>query len=510
MPEETAAPGIRWAWVKEKFRVAPRYPEAARAKGEEGDCSVTVLIDAQGVPSSVEPVSCPDDFLAAASAAAMASRFYPTEEDGQFVPIRFTYNYRFRLDGASPPQPAPTSPEASVVQPREPSIEAEPLADAHAATLVVTATDPADLAMPGTLITVRSDALIGGGYQTTTDDDGRATFTGLPPGEYTVLAQMQGFIDAKRKVLLVVAKVSSVKIVLGYSEDEIILDGGPLPFRYAESGRGTWASRDELDQLPTQSLGGFVAIARHPGIGAGLEGGQIATLDGMPVSLDAVPRTAGSLLPGGVRVDQEWPSGAEPGVNVWVDKGGQSTAAFLRSEWTPGGLDTAASVNGPILKDKVWFAGVAESVDGDARIAAGMDAYPANRLRLGIQSFASSTATHSRVDLTAFPNRDISVRATAVYSMRPGELTGAPDAAEWLGDLHVDAFVGARSSERMRSWPMCSGRTPWVDPFPWAEFPAPSATPGSLPMTCRSSRELAGSGARAMRVVTHRLGSECG
>ena len=56
-----------------------------------------------------------------------------------------------------------------------------------------TAIDDGGLAIPGVMITIQSDALIGGAQQETTDDKGRFQFVSLPPGIYSLTAEKAGF-----------------------------------------------------------------------------------------------------------------------------------------------------------------------------------------------------------------------------------------------------------------------------------------------------------------------------
>lgn len=302
-------------------------------------------------------------------------------------------------------------------------------------TLAVTVTDDYGIAVPGALVTVSSDDLLGGPQQRETNEDGEANFTGLPAGRYTVMSEMLGFAPTKRRVVIVDERTVRVAVAL-WAEDTIV-GGRPLPFAQADAGRGTWIPREALDRLPELSLGGPASISRHPGLGAGLEGGEQAALRGVPVNLDAVPLVAGSIQPGGVRVwSEDWQLGAEPGVDVWVDRGGGADEASLRTAWVAGAADMAASVGGPLARDNAWFSGIAESQGGETRTAAGGYASPTPWLTLGAQTFLSSAATDSRVDATVFPNPDLVVRATSAYATCSGE----PGPAIWLGDLQATAF----------------------------------------------------------------------
>lgn len=83
--------------VREMTRVQPEYPLFAQLLSIERSCAVTIQTDVEGVPTKVTGMNCPRLFRASATAAAMASRFYPYIEDGEAVPVEFTYRYVFRL-----------------------------------------------------------------------------------------------------------------------------------------------------------------------------------------------------------------------------------------------------------------------------------------------------------------------------------------------------------------------------------------------------------------------------
>lgn len=55
-----------------------------------------------------------------------------------------------------------------------------------------------DSYLPGVKVTISSPRLIGGEQSTVTNADGKYRFPALPPGTYTLLAQLEGFTSARK------------------------------------------------------------------------------------------------------------------------------------------------------------------------------------------------------------------------------------------------------------------------------------------------------------------------
>ena len=78
----------------------PAYPEAARARGEEGIVILELTLDRAGRVAAARPLRGPDDLAAAASAAARRWTYEPTIRDGGPVPLRFAESVRFVMRAA--------------------------------------------------------------------------------------------------------------------------------------------------------------------------------------------------------------------------------------------------------------------------------------------------------------------------------------------------------------------------------------------------------------------------
>jgi hypothetical protein len=59
------------------------------------ECVVDLTIDAEGMPSSVKMIRCPEPFQAVTEAAIMRSRWYPYRVGGQKVPVQFPLKYTY-------------------------------------------------------------------------------------------------------------------------------------------------------------------------------------------------------------------------------------------------------------------------------------------------------------------------------------------------------------------------------------------------------------------------------
>ncbi len=78
----------------------PHYPETLKAQGIEADVPVLVTIDATGKVTEVKILKSSGypDFDQAAREAALAEVFTPALKNGEAVPYRLSFTYRFRLE----------------------------------------------------------------------------------------------------------------------------------------------------------------------------------------------------------------------------------------------------------------------------------------------------------------------------------------------------------------------------------------------------------------------------
>lgn len=76
----------------------PIYPKEAREKKIEGQVTVSIVIDEEGVVISARPTSGPELLRGAAKDAALKARFHPTLVDGKPAKVAGAMTYDFVLD----------------------------------------------------------------------------------------------------------------------------------------------------------------------------------------------------------------------------------------------------------------------------------------------------------------------------------------------------------------------------------------------------------------------------
>lgn len=82
---------VHWSEVQVKLRVNP-----AAMEGVEGVCTMRIQIDSKGVPTGVEPETCPDALVENTRAALWKWRFYPNKVGGVAVPVQFVLRVNYQ------------------------------------------------------------------------------------------------------------------------------------------------------------------------------------------------------------------------------------------------------------------------------------------------------------------------------------------------------------------------------------------------------------------------------
>lgn len=159
-PPEAPAPIVPPTLLE---RLAPEYPDEARARGAEGMVLLLLTVDPQGSVSDVEVLQSAGSTLdLAASETAWQLRFEPARQAGTPVEVQIQYRFTFDLATADEQgEPVPGSLHAQV-------------------------TDLAGLAVPGARVALRP---LGGQKApdpVTSGPDGRVVFAFLASGRYTV------------------------------------------------------------------------------------------------------------------------------------------------------------------------------------------------------------------------------------------------------------------------------------------------------------------------------------
>lgn len=260
--------------------------------------------------------------------------------------------------------------------------------------------DESSLAIPGVLVTVSSDKLIGGAVQYTTDGEGNFIFVELPPGQFRVEAQKQGFSKVtKTGVQVAVGRTTSVSIEMKYGGETVVIEEKRKVVDTESVAQSTTFSKDYLSRIPTgRSYQGAIEGA------AGVIGGGNAsaaggsgdentwTLDGVNVT-DPVTGTFSTnfnydaieevqVVTGGF--DPEYGESLGALFSVITSSGGNTLVVktgvnYGNGNWAPKldarygadgmelaptGFDSSSEngvvrmlVSGPLIRDRVWFLG---------------------------------------------------------------------------------------------------------------------------------------------------------
>ncbi|MGB2716510.1 MAG: TonB-dependent receptor [Vicinamibacterales bacterium] len=267
------------------------------------------------------------------------------------------------------------------------------------ATLTGTIADQSGAVLPGVTVTVTGDALIGGARTTVTDENGVYRFPALPPGTYTVSAELSGFKPfSQETVRLQLGQTITVdaRLEIGGFQDRVTVAGGAPVVDVQSSSAQKNLTEEVMENIPFTSRFGPGAMLLAPGVnpmnyssyGSGGQSSNAYMVDGVDVSdpesgtiwlfsnhnwiqevqvigLGAAAEYGGftgsasnSLFRSGSNMfkglfETLYENDALTGTNV-------SDAILDENEdLTPGKTeyvtDTTFQIGGPIKRDKVWF-----------------------------------------------------------------------------------------------------------------------------------------------------------
>jgi hypothetical protein len=263
-----------------------------------------------------------------------------------------------------------------------------------------TTVDEGGLPIPGVLLTVRSEALIGGAQQRYSDDSGRFAFFELPPGLYELSSEKAGFAKVVKPNLQVnIGRTMNLTIELPLMQagEEIIVEESRPTIDTEQTSKGEVLSREFLQRMPTgrsyQS-----AVSAAPGVtggsnpnvaGAGddentymLDGVNITdpvtgtfsmnfnfdAIEQLEVLTNALDPEYGEGLGGVINiVTQSGSNRLEFDTRVWIENANWSPKMDARyaadgMEIAPTAFDSqwewyqiTTKISGPIIRDKAWF-----------------------------------------------------------------------------------------------------------------------------------------------------------
>jgi hypothetical protein len=167
------------------------------------------------------------------------------------------------------------------------------LASVTNGTIKGTTVDELGLPIPGVVVSISSDSLMGGKNQQT-DAEGRFLFIELPPGTYTVSAEAPGFAIVKRPNLPVNIGRNSILTIEMPPEAEgaevIVEDRNPL-IDTESANRGSVLTREFLDRIPAGrsyqaavQLTAGVTGGSNPNVGGGSYNENTYMLDGVNIT----------------------------------------------------------------------------------------------------------------------------------------------------------------------------------------------------------------------------------
>ncbi|MCB9795512.1 MAG: TonB-dependent receptor [Alphaproteobacteria bacterium] len=263
-----------------------------------------------------------------------------------------------------------------------------------------TVIDDGGIDVPGVLLTIQSDALIGGAQQQTTDDKGRFQFVSLPPGIYSLSAEKAGFAKKSYpnlQVLIGRNVILTIEMEVRTAGTEIVIDDERPAIDTEKASGGAVLTKEFLEKVPTgRSYQQAVASTPGslPGSNPSMSGAayneNTYMVDGVNIT-DAVTGTFSTNFNFDAieqievitnAFDPEYPSNLGGIINIVTDTGGNNlefdTSVYYQNanwapqidaryaadgaELAPTGFDSEystvqinAKVSGPIIRDKAWF-----------------------------------------------------------------------------------------------------------------------------------------------------------
>jgi len=267
------------------------------------------------------------------------------------------------------------------------------------AVLTGTVTDTSGAPVPGVTVTATSPALIGGSRSVVTDGEGLYRFPALPPGLYTVTAELQGFTPARREnIRLLLGQTITVDQTLsvGALTEAVTVSGAAPVVDVKSSSAQKNLPQEFMEFMPFTSRFGPAAMLAAPGVnptnyssyGSGAQSSNAYMIDGVDVSdpeggtiwvfanhnwiqevqvigLGANAEFGGftgvasnSLFRSGSNIftgliESTWENDALTGENVTKEI--LDANPDLTPPLTDYVTDSTAQIGGPIRKDKLWF-----------------------------------------------------------------------------------------------------------------------------------------------------------
>ena len=142
--------------------------------------------------------------------------------------------------------------------------------------LIGTLTDTQGGVLAGAVVRVSSSALIGGTQRMTTDGRGQLRFPVLPPGDYSLDIEVDGFKAYHEQGIRIAAGATierSITLNVGDLAELVIVNGTGSRLEARDSGFETRFGPEDLETIPTRRFSMFDFVRAAPGVAATSPGG---------------------------------------------------------------------------------------------------------------------------------------------------------------------------------------------------------------------------------------------
>lgn len=348
-----------------------------------------------------------------------------------------------------------------------------------------------DLTLPGATVTLTSPALQGS-RTIVSDENGAYSFRALPPGEYTVVVEMDGMETRTEKVVVELGRTARIDVTLGLAgvTETVTVSAAIESAQLASTQVGANYNAKEINTLPTGRTPALIAelspglTANTPNAGQVTIAGAFAydnvfLVNGVDINdnlfgtannvfiEDAIDQT--TVMTSGVSAEYGRFSGGV--INMITKSGGNVFSGSLRLNMTNDAwtretpFEVSRSVErkdklnktyegtfgGPIVKDKLWFftAGrYTKATTSQALPATGIQFDGSNEeKRIEVKGTATVASGHT-VTGNVIANRRDAARLAFGSSIDPR----AAEYPSFPNDLYVASYNGVLNSRMLASF----------------------------------------------------------
>lgn len=327
-------------------------------------------------------------------------------------------------------------------------------------------TDPEGLALPGVTVIAQSDQLVAGRLVAISGSTGVYRFPSLPPGTYTIEAQLDGFKTVRRENLtLGLGQSLDVDLQMGAvtAEGEIIVVADSVQVSTVSNTvstnlDSTYLQRQPLPRDTTELLNFTPGINNGAAYGSANSQASAYNLDGVDVSDPASGQQW--ILPNfdwvqevqvtGLGADAEYGGFTGALVNLVTKSGGNTFKGDASLYYSSGDLssdggeisdevdtdyDLSLSLGGPIARDRVWyfvsgqyrerkldpfFTSVDDAFPGESVPPSEQDQYVLNNERLLTKITYQASAANRVSGLVSYDGKDVDNRGIGDFVLATG------------------------------------------------------------------------------------------